>query len=233
MNSPLIVLVQARMRSSRLPGKIAAPVCGRPMLGRVVSRLQAAGPLVPGGMAVVVATSTAAADDATEQLCRELGVGCSRGSEDDVLARYLAASARLADGDTVLRATADNCLYCPVRTAKIVAVHRQRQADYTSIENLSYVVPEVMQVGALREMARRATLPFHREHVTPYFREHPDEFKVVQLPPAWEGLRPEIRLTVDTPEELKKITWVYERLSHAENTFTLEDVYELWTRESS
>jgi spore coat polysaccharide biosynthesis protein SpsF len=233
MTSPIIVLVQARMRSSRLPGKIAAMVCGRPMLGRVVSRLQAASPLIPGGMSVVVATSTAAADDATEQLCRELGVGCFRGSEDDVLARYLAASAHLADGDTVLRATADNCLYCPVRTAKIVAVHRQRNADYTSIENLSYVVPEVVQVGALREMARRAALPFHREHVTPYFREHQDEFKVVQLPPAWEGLRPEIRLTVDTPEELKKITWVYERLSRAENTFTLEDVYELWTRESS
>ena len=114
------------MRSSRLPGKIAAPLEGVPLLGRVVGRLQAASPRIPGGMSVVVTTSTAALDDTTEDLCRDLGVGCFRGSEDDVLARYLAASAHLANDDTMLRATADNCLYCPVRTAKIVATHRER-----------------------------------------------------------------------------------------------------------
>jgi spore coat polysaccharide biosynthesis protein SpsF len=220
------------MRSSRLPGKIAATVCGVPLLGHTISRLQAASPSIPGGLTVVVATSTTTVDDATEQLCRDLNVGCFRGSEDDVLARYLAASAHLADDDTVLRATADNCLYCPIRTAKIVATHRERKADYTSVENLSYVVPEVMQVGALREMARRATDPYCREHVTPYFREHPEEFKVVKLPPTWEGLRPDIRLTVDMPEELEKINRVYQCLSDKGNRFTLEDVYELCTRES-
>ena len=221
------------MRSTRLPGKIAADVCGMPLLGRVVSRLKAAAERVPGGMTVMVATSTSEVDDATEQLCREIGVGCFRGSEDDVLARYLAASAQLDDNDTVLRATADNCLYCPVRTAKIIAVHREKQADYTSIYSLSYVVPEVMQVGALREMARRASLPFHREHVTPYFREpeHRGEFNVTQLPQTWEGLRPDIRLTVDTPEELEKITWIYQTLSDRGNTFSLEDIYELCMRQ--
>ena len=225
-----VVVVQARMGSTRLPGKIAMPINGMPLLGRVVRRLQAAGDLVPGGMRVMVASSTAPMDDATEHLCDDLGVECFRGSEDDVLARYLAASAHLGDSDTVLRATADNCLYCPVRVAKIVATHRRQNAEYTSIENLSYVVPEVMQAGALRKMALRAVSPYYREHVTPYFRDHRDEFRVVQLPPTWEGLRPEIRLTVDTPDELRKIAWIYESLSDRGNTFSLEDVYELCTR---
>jgi spore coat polysaccharide biosynthesis protein SpsF len=224
-----IVLIQARMRSTRLPGKIAAIIEGIPMLGRVVGRLKAACPLVPGGLTVAVVTSTTKEDDATEQLCAGLGVECFRGSEEDVLARYLAASAHLADDDTVLRATADNCLYCPVRTAKIIATHRQQNADYTSIQDLSYVVPEVMQVGALREMAGLANLPYHREHVTPYFRqpEHAGEFEVVRLSPTWEGLRPNIRLTVDTPQELEKISSIYRSLRDKGDAFSLEDVYEL------
>ena len=96
-----------------------------------------------------------------------------------------------------------------MRTAKIILHHQASGADYTSIENLSYVVPEVMRVGALRGMAGRATSPYCHEHVTPYFRQHPQEFRVTQLSPTWEGLRPEIRLTVDTPEELERMAAIY------------------------
>ena len=223
-----VVIIQARMGSTRLPGKIAKPIGGMPLLGRTIRRLQAAGELVSGGMKVMVATSTAPQDDATERLCREFGVDCFHGSELDVLARYVAASADLDERDTVCRATADNGVYCPVHCAKIVMEHRQREADYTCIEPLSYVVTEVMQVSALREMARRATSPYCREHVTPYFRQHPEEFKVVRLPPTWEGLRPDILLTLDTPEDFKKITWLYQCMAGKEDTFTLDDVYKLW-----
>src|SRR3954470_8609507 len=93
------VVIQARMGSTRLPGKIMADLAGRPMLAHIVRRLQAAAVFVPGTWEVAVATSTDDADDLTEHLCHALGVPCLRGSKDDVLARYLAATAELADGD--------------------------------------------------------------------------------------------------------------------------------------
>src|SRR5438128_350065 len=105
------VVIQARMGSTRLPGKIMADLAGRPMLAHIVRRLQAAAAFVPGIWEVVVATSTDPADDLTEHLCQTLGVDCVRGSKDDVLARYLAATANLAADDVILRATADNPLY--------------------------------------------------------------------------------------------------------------------------
>lgn len=219
------ILVQARMGSSRLPGKIASDMAGRTLLARVVQRLAAAGDSVPGGVEVRVATSMAPGDDVTEALCRALGVPCFRGSETDVLARYVAASADLPDNATLVRATADNPLYCPRRTAALLAEHHQSGADYTAIDDLSYVVPEAMRVGALRAMERVAHTPYCREHVTPYFRQRREAFRVVLLPPTWQGLRPEIRLTVDTLEELQRMRRLCAALAGKEDLFTLEDVY--------
>lgn len=202
------IVIQARMNSSRLPGKIAAEAAGRPMLAYTVGRLQAASRsslLNANACEIMVATTTAPADDATQRLCESLGVACFRGEECDVLGRYLAAAADLAPSDTLVRATGDNPLYCPVRAAAIVAKHVCNGADYTCVENLSYVVPEVMQVGALRRMASLATDDFCREHVTPYFRRPDCGFRVEQLPATWRGLRADVRLTVDTPAELAQM----------------------------
>ena len=215
------------MASSRLLGKITALLNGVPVLGRVVRRLQAAQTYMPMGLRVLVATTTNPGDDATESLCGNLHVDCFRGSEDDVLDRYLAATAQIGDDNIIVRATADNPLYCPVRTAKIILHHAASGADYTSIDNLSYVVPEVMKAGSLRKMASRAADHFCREHVTPYFRRCPDEFRVTKLSPTWEGLRPEIRLTVDTPVELERMVSIYNALDRGDGLFSLEEVYEL------
>ncbi len=212
------------MNSSRLPGKILAGLAGRPLLEYVVRRLQAVRDAA-GPSEVTVATTTAADDDATEAACRRLAVACFRGSESDVLDRYLAATADLDDDDLVVRATADNPLYCPRRTARIVQRHRQAQADYTCIAGLSYVVPEVMQAGALRRMAPLATAQDCREHVTPYFREPGVDFRVIQLPQTWQGLRPDIRLTVDTPADLVRMRSICESLATADPLVALDDVY--------
>jgi len=222
------IVIQARMNSSRLPGKIAAELAHRPMLAYTVGRLQAAaraGALPADAWQIMVATTAASADDVTERLCESLEVACFRGSESDVLGRYLAASADLAPEDTLIRATADNPLYCPQRAAAIVAEHLARGVDYTCIENLSYVVPEVMRVGALRQMASLATDEHCREHVTPYFRRPDCRFRVVQLPPTWRGLRPELRLTVDTPLELARMRRLAAALD-GELLAALERVYQ-------
>jgi spore coat polysaccharide biosynthesis protein SpsF len=218
------VVVQARMGSGRLPGKVLADLAGHPMLEFVVQRLRAA----DASLQVHVATSTASADDAVEEFCRRLDVPCFRGSETDVLGRYLAATADLADDDVIVRATADNPLYCPRRTAAIVAQHRRLLADYTCVENLSYVVPEVMRAAALREMGSVASDARCREHVTPYFREAAHGFRAVTLPARWHDLRPEIRLTVDTAEELDRMSAICRSLIHRGLLFPLEDVYSLF-----
>jgi spore coat polysaccharide biosynthesis protein SpsF len=231
MDQIVRVVVQARMNSSRLPGKILAPLVGRPILAHVVTRLRAARAYFSNSVhrwQVLVATSTASADEATESLCRELGVACFRGPEDDVLARYVAATADLADDDVVVRATADNPLYCPQRTAAIVEEHLRSAADYTCIENLSYVVPEVVRVAALRAMSDLAGDSYCREHVTPYFRQGPCGFRVKVLPADWRGLRDDIRLTVDAPGEFIEISRVLEQLQNDDAAVSLEDVYEFW-----
>lgn len=227
MERTVRAVVQARMRSSRLPGKIMARLAGEPILAHVVRRLQSARLPAHAHFDVLVATTVSPADDVTEELCCQIGAHCFRGSEEDVLARYVAATADLADDDTVLRATADNPLYCPRRTARIVSEHLRRRADYTCISNLSYVVPEVMRAGALRTMAWRAAGPDCREHVTPCFRGVARGFRVVQLPPTWQGLRPEIRLTVDTPDQLARMAAIFLRLQRYGPLFSLEMAYQV------
>jgi spore coat polysaccharide biosynthesis protein SpsF len=222
------VVLQARVGSSRLPGKILAPVAGVPLVVRAASRLLAA---APDGLIwqLVVATTTLPEDDATEQLCRAHGLPCFRGSPEDVLARFAAATADLAEDDLVIRATADNPAYCPRRTEQLVAEHLRSGAHYTCIEGLSYVVPEVVHVAALRDMAMRADTPYQREHVTPWLRERQTPWSVVQLPRDWRGLRPDLRLTVDTPVELDRLDRTL-RLAEGDRCTTgrlaaLEEIY--------
>jgi spore coat polysaccharide biosynthesis protein SpsF len=224
------IVIQARMNSSRLPRKIASDVAGQAMLAYTVRRLHAAAQHATDtapAWEVMVATSSAAADDATERLCRSLAVPCFRGSEHDVLDRYLAAAADLEPGDTLVRATGDNPLYCPRRTVAIVAEHGRNGADYTCIENLSYVVPEAIEIGALRKMAKLAADDYCREHVTPYFRRPDCGFRVVQLPSTWHGLRPQVRLTVDTPAELERMRRIADEFA-GEMLAPLERIYELY-----
>lgn len=221
------MVVQARMQSSRLPGKVLADLAGRPMLAYTVCRLSAS---CDDRRRVMVATSTSAADDAIENACLDLGIACVRGSESDVLARYVLATADLADSDLVVRATADNPLYCPKRTATIIDEHLRRGGDYTCIEGLSYVVPEVVRAGALRAMSELAHDARCREHVTPYFREAEHTFRVHQLPSDWRGLRPDVRLTVDTPEELARMRAICHAFAADGLWLPLEKVYEYLDR---
>ncbi|MBI1901007.1 MAG: hypothetical protein HYS13_07840 [Planctomycetia bacterium] len=229
------IVLQARTGSSRLPKKILANLAGEPMLVHVVRRLQSTWDFLPAPMRraaierrlcceLHVATTDGADDEATAELCALLGVPCFRGPRDDVLSRYLAATADLADGDVVVRATADNPLYCPRRTAKIIALHLDRGGEYTYVEDLSYAVPEVVGVGALRRMATMPLDDYCREHVTPGFRRNPEEFRVCRLPPDWEGLRPEIRLTVDTADDLERVRSLFAALGNR-GDFSLEEAY--------
>jgi spore coat polysaccharide biosynthesis protein SpsF len=214
MSQTVRIVLQARMGSLRRPGKTLADVAGKSLLARCVERLEAVRRYVRGGAEILVATSRARSDDAVEREAARLGYGCVRGSEENVLARYLAATADLRAGDLVVRATADNPLYCPVLTARLVAEHRDGADVYTGIvPELSAIVPEVFQTGALRAMAMRTDLDdYCREHVTPYFRREGTPFRVRWLPRTWAGLDPTLRLTVDTQEDVERADAVYREL---------------------
>lgn len=225
MDAAVQVVVQARMGSTRLPGKIMAPLAGRPVLEHVVRRLQAAGREFAGPWQVMVATTDRAEDDLTEQLCEHLGVACFRGDALDVLARYVAATAALDENAIAIRATADNPLYCPRRTAAIVHEHLAHEVDYTSLRELSPTVPEVFCVGALRHMARVAVDPYQREHVTPFFRQFPWSYRVRLLSTNWEGLRPDLPLTIDTPADLARLQCIFDALGSDEKMFSVDETY--------
>lgn len=201
------------MGSKRRPGKTLADLGGRPLLARCLERL--ASIVERGGPSwqLIVATSTAPSDDVVAALAERLGYRCVRGSEENVLSRYVLATNDLSDDDLVVRATADNPLYDADLTLRLVAEHLAAHNDYTGIDPLSPSVPEVLRVGTLRAVAVRSDLDdYCREHVTPYFRRDWTPFKAVRLPPTWNGLDPSVRLTVDTPEDIAFMDRLYRTL---------------------
>jgi spore coat polysaccharide biosynthesis protein SpsF (cytidylyltransferase family) len=186
------------------------PLAGRPLLGRVLDRVRA----FPMLDEVVVATSDHPSDDAIERFLASEGVACVRGSLDDVLARFAAAAADLGDGDCVARVTADNPFYDADAAAAAFALHRDGGWEYTHVEGLSHVVPELVLAGTLRRAAAEATAADEREHVTPYLRRHAGRFRVLALPAGFAGLDPacDRLLTVDSPDDHARAAALLEAL---------------------
>src|SRR4051812_28949414 len=176
-----LCVVQARTGSSRLPGKVLADLGGRPMLRFLLDRL---GGLGHHRADVVVATSTEPRDDPIAEIARDAGRPVVRGSEHDVLDRFVAALDAFPARD-VVRITAD----CPLTDAAlidaVVAHHRAMAADYTT-NTLPRTFPkgldvEVVNADALRSAHREATGPSEREHVMPFFYRRPERFRLANL----------------------------------------------------
>jgi glutamate-1-semialdehyde 2,1-aminomutase len=208
-----VAIIQARMGSSRLPGKVLLDLGGRPVLQWVVDAAQ----VIAGVDDVAVATSTLATDDAVEQWCNERGVICVRGSEQDVLERYSIA-AEATHADVVLRITADCPFLDPVVCADVLALSRLTQADLatnadppTWPEGLSC---EVVTTRALMRATREAVKPSEREHVLPYISHRRATFKVRSLLCPLPGMHRE-RWTLDTEKDYAFLREVAGRLNGA------------------
>ena len=205
--------VQARMGSSRLPGKSLLPLWGEmPLLELVLRRVSAAREVDE----VVLATSDASGDDRLAALAGELGVPVHRGPEDDVLARF-GGALDAHPADAVVRVCADNPFVDPGAIDDLVTCFRaERQCDYASNHTEASGLPdgigaEVVSSAALGRAVREATSASDREHVTTFIRERPGEFRVLMLPPpdpAW----PFLKLDVDTAEDLERMRSLAERL---------------------
>lgn len=215
-----VLIVQARMGSSRLPGKVLQSIHGRTMLERVCRRAGRALSLDE----LVVATSHTAQDDPVAAECRRLGIPCYRGSEEDVLDRfYHAAHWRAAD--VVVRVTADCPLIDPVLVDQVVSAMHTHRPDYVA-NVLERTYPrgldvEAVTIEALDRAWREAQLPYERVHVMPYFYRHPQLFRLRSVT-GGDGLG-DWRWTVDTPEDLAFVRAVYRCLAD-NDCFSWRDV---------
>ena len=218
-----LALIQARMGSSRFPGKVLEDLCGRPMLWHVVSRTRKARNLDK----VVVATTDGAVDDPIAEFCEQEAIGCFRGSEQDVLDRfYRAAKANAAD--IVVRITADCPLIDPAVIDRVIARFERGDCDYAS-NALRYTYPdgldaEVFSFAALERAWREARKPSEREHVTPYLRT--DGFRTVNVESEIPVSPTQYRWTVDHPGDLQFVRRVYEAFS-ANGDFGFREVFDL------
>jgi spore coat polysaccharide biosynthesis protein SpsF (cytidylyltransferase family) len=197
-----VVVIQARLGSTRLPGKTLADIAGRPLLAHVVERAAA----IPGIADVVLATTANPADDELEAFARAGSLRWVRGSEQDVLDRFCLA-AREAQAEVVVRVTADCPLLDPAVSGRVLAeyVARRPGVDYVSnVHPPTYpdgLDTEVFSVEALEVAAREAHRPSEREHVTPYLWGHPERFRLSNV--EYDQNLSEHRWTVDTPADLE------------------------------
>jgi spore coat polysaccharide biosynthesis protein SpsF len=223
----IAAVVQARMGSTRLPGKVLRPVLGRPLLDYLIQRLRRASRVDE----VVVATSTQTADDAIFDYCRQSATTCVRGDEQDVLARYHLAAHTLA-ADVVVRLTADCPLLDPVVLDRVIERFLVGDVDYVSnVLVRSYprgLDTEVFSVAALDAAHVEARDPAEREHVTPFIWLRPDRFRLANV--AHELDLSAHRWTVDTEEDFELIRRMLEALRDQGLDFDLADCIALLAR---
>lgn len=227
----VVASIEARMGSSRLPGKVLEDVGGVTALDRLVARLRSCTRLDD----IVLATSTAAQDDVLETWGRGAGLAVHRGSEDDVLQRVVDAQ-RAMKSDIVVEVTGD----CPLLDPGVIDLGVE-----TFFANACDVVTnarvpswpqgadvQVFRTDALAHVAATIDDPAVREHVSLYFYENPDLYRVIHLlaPPAWQA--PDLRLQLDYPEDLAFIRTVYAKLEPTlGGTFGVGPILDLIRRE--
>jgi len=224
----VVAIIQARMGSSRLPGKVLQDIGGSTMLARVVRRTQRAASLDE----VIVATTVETDDEVIVAECRRLSVPVFRGDKEDVLDRYYQA-AQAYHAAIIVRITSDCPLIEPEVVDQVVRACLDAQADYAS-NTLQRTYPrgldtEVMTLSALELAWRQATEPYQRIHVTPYLYQHPDQFKLLSVTDDQDHSR--YRWTVDTPDDLASVREVYRRLGN-DDAIRWTQVLDLLVRES-
>lgn len=212
-----VAIIQARTGSTRLPGKVLLPLLGEPLLVRVVRRVARASTVD----ATVVATSTSPNDDAIADLAAHEGWLVARGSETDLLDRYLQA-ARAHGAERVVRITSDCPLIDPDVIDAVVEALESAAADYASNTLDPRTFPrgldvEAMTMAALEAAGRADHDPASREHATPFIYRHPELFRLVRVPS--DDDRSDHRWSVDTPDDYELVTRIYETLGRDDFTW--------------
>lgn len=221
MSKSATIIIQARMQSTRLPGKVLREVLGQPLLFYLIERLKR----VKSASRLVVATTTAEVDREIISLCQEQGIEWFLGSEEDVLGRFAGAAAEFG-AETVVRVTGDCPLMDPAIVDRVIEFYQTNSIDYASnVVQRTYprgMDVEVFSAKALYEAADEAAELYEREHVTPFIYEHPKRFRIGSVTQQVDQSK--YRLTLDTLEDLELIKHLLEKLYPTNPNFTLNDL---------
>lgn len=228
MPQKILIVVQARMASSRLPKKVMLPILGKSLLARMIERLQ----MVKHTIEIVIATSVNSEDNIIEQETINVGVPCFRGSSENLLERHYLAALRY-NADIVLKIPSD----CPLIDPRIIDQVLDsffKNPGYDYVSNLHPASwpdgndVEVMTMHCLEKTWRLATRQLELEHTTPYIWENPDQFSIGNV--SWgngKDYSMSHRFTIDYREDYEFIKQVYEELYPLNSNFSCEDTIDL------
>ena len=224
-----LIIVQARMTSTRLPGKVMEIVCDKPILEHLINRLKT----IRSADQIVIATTVNETDNQIVSLCKKLDTLYYRGSEEDVLGRYYEAAVEYG-GEVIIRITSD----CPVIDPEVVDylinffTNNIEKYDYVS-NTLERSYPmgmdaEVISFKTLKEAHFNAYEPYDREHVTPFIKKRPQQFRLYNI--LYKRDISRCRWTLDTPEDLELISKIFESLYYQNTFFSLKDMLDQMER---
>ncbi|MFB9842401.1 cytidylyltransferase domain-containing protein [Mucilaginibacter ginsenosidivorans] len=229
MSQKILIVVQARMSSGRLPGKVMLPLLGKSLLARMIERLQ----MSKYQPEIMIATSVNPDDDILEKEAKHIGVACFRGSLNNLLERHYLAAIRYG-ADIVLKIPSDCPLIDPRIVDHVLDFFFKNEGKYDYISNLHPATwpdgndVEVMTMYCLEQTCRLATRALELEHTTPYIWENPDQFRIGNV--VWatgKDYSMSHRFTIDYQEDYEFIKRVYEQLYFKKGCFSCEDIIDL------
>src|SRR5581483_1309725 len=229
-NIRVVAVIQARMGSTRLPGKVLRPVAGKPLIWHIVHRLKGCHLLED----IAVATTVNPADEAIVEWCNVEGITVVRGPEENVLARYATAAEKL-DADIIVRVSSDAPFIDAGFVDHLIATLIEQDGDYVLMEEGSECAHEGVDPFSRRALDKLMMDASHdpaaREHVTGYFKLHPDFVPIARAAPYPSLAREGGRLTIDTPDDLAFVEAVHARMAARAGEASLADLLLLLERE--
>lgn len=220
----VVFVVSARMGSTRLPGKVIMPLAGQPVVYRIVERLKRSKYVDE----IIVATTTNPADDVIESICKKSSFKYFRGSEEDVLSR-VAGAAKTCDADIIFRGMADSPMVDWRIVDRLIEILYEGRYDYASNELGGNPYPvgfdaSVFPAKVLYEVEKIAKDEVSKEHVTYYIYSHPEKYKIYKQQAEGSMLWPDLRLTLDTKEDYRLISLIYDNLIGQIEDFSADDI---------
>lgn len=238
MKKKIVAVIQARMGSSRLPGKVLMPILGKPTLWHIVRRLHQVEEIDE----IVVATSYLERDDPIASFCNDHSIYCFRGNEADVLDRFYKAASSV-QATTIIRITGDCPLIDPKLISRLIDFYFQNNLQYSGVAAGAGVADdefygrypdgldaEIFSFKALKKAWEKADGILFREHVTPYIWKHPEKFKT-EVFKCQNNDYSNLRWTMDNPEDYELINSIYENLYPKNPAFDMYDILQLMKKE--
>jgi spore coat polysaccharide biosynthesis protein SpsF len=229
MDDKVLIVVQARMSSTRLPGKVLMPILGKSLLARMIERLQ----MVRHEVLLVIAATESAEDDLIEQEAAKLDVPCYRGNMNNLLDRHYQAAKKYGAG-VVLKIPSDCPLIDPRIVDEVLDYFFTNRDKYDYVSNLHPASwpdgndVEIMTMACIENAWKNASRPLELEHTTPYVWENQDKFRIGNV--TWyTGLDYSMshRFTIDYADDYEFINRVFEELYPEKNDFSCDDILEL------